>query len=309
MLGNGIVMGQFQGVVYAAVAMTGFTSWFEARDLAQKFGAGSTGWGLVSISSPSENAFVTSLFADDPRFTDCWIGLYQPPGAAEPADFEWESGEAFVYQNWSPAQPDDHLGIEDYVEIGPDGKWNDLPVSYHAAIGAIYELRIDRALTVSGTVGQDVLVGSAFGDRLYGDEGRDSLSGGAGSDTLLGASGEDVLDGGGGRDRLFGGRGSDTFVFASTFDSRIGFHDTVRDFDAGRDFVDLTAVDAIAGTVVDDAFVFIGYTVFSGVAGELRLKNHGGLLFLRGDTDGDGLADLSIQLGGSPAVTAGDILL
>jgi uncharacterized repeat protein (TIGR01451 family) len=64
----------------------------------------------------------------------------------------------------------------------------------------------------------DVLVGSAFGDRLFGRQGRDLLRGREGNDCLWGGEGADVLDGDGGddslwggdgRDRLFGGAGND----------------------------------------------------------------------------------------------------
>ena len=54
--------------------------------------------------------------------------------------------------------------------------------------------------TVTGTAGDDVLVGG---------RGDDVLCGGGGDDVLRGGPGDDVLRGGGGEDRLFGGPGDD----------------------------------------------------------------------------------------------------
>jgi hypothetical protein len=67
----------------------------------------------------------------------------------------------------------------------------------------------------------DVLLGSSFGHRMYGRQGRDLLHGRAGNDCLFGGEGADVLDGDGGddtvsggdgRDRLFGGAGNDRLL-------------------------------------------------------------------------------------------------
>jgi Ca2+-binding RTX toxin-like protein len=53
------------------------------------------------------------------------------------------------------------------------------------------------------------VVGSAYGDFLFGDDGRNVLRGGAGNDRLLGGAGDDLLEGGGGNDVLAGGPGND----------------------------------------------------------------------------------------------------
>jgi Domain of unknown function DUF11/RTX calcium-binding nonapeptide repeat (4 copies) len=77
----------------------------------------------------------------------------------------------------------------------------------------------------------DVLVGSTFGDRLFGRQGRDLLRGGAGNDCLYGGDGNDVLDGDGGddtlsggdgRDRLFGGSGNDRVLGGAKADELHG---------------------------------------------------------------------------------------
>ena len=66
------------------------------------------------------------------------------------------------------------------------------------------------------------------------------------------------------RDRAEGGAGADIFVFTATGDSRRpsrrartarnGPPDLLADFVSGTDRIDLSAIDAIAGTAGDDAF-------------------------------------------------------
>ncbi|HWI81046.1 calcium-binding protein [Ramlibacter sp.] len=70
--------------------------------------------------------------------------------------------------------------------------------------------------SATGGAGSDTLVniegliGSAFGDRLNGDDWDNILRGGAGNDTLNGGAGDDVIAGGSGDDAIQGGIGSDT---------------------------------------------------------------------------------------------------
>ena len=64
----------------------------------------------------------------------------------------------------------------------------------------------------------------------------DRVLGGAGNDTLTGGSGADWLGDGAGVDRLSGNKGADVFVFAQD-----GNTDTITDFEAGTDRIDLQA--------------------------------------------------------------------
>ncbi|WP_437576468.1 calcium-binding protein [Sorangium sp. So ce887] len=65
---------------------------------------------------------------------------------------------------------------------------------------------------LSGLGGDDVLSGDDGKDTLDGGDGDDRLNGGSGDDNLTGQSGNDVLDGGAGDDHFTGGAGNDTFV-------------------------------------------------------------------------------------------------
>ncbi|MDZ8110371.1 MAG: calcium-binding protein [Nostoc sp. DedQUE12a] len=73
--------------------------------------------------------------------------------------------------------------------------------------------------SLTGTSGNDTIVGWALGgnanstsgnDTLNGAAGNDSLAGGTGNDSLIGGDGNDTLDGGTGNDTFKGGQGSDS---------------------------------------------------------------------------------------------------
>ena len=91
---------------------------------------------------------------------------------------------------------------------------------------------------LAGDRRDNVIDGGAGNDTLYGGPGGgdDEMSGGPGNDRLFGGQGNDTLIGGPGDDRLAGGPGNDVFVFGPGDGA-----DTVTDFSAGADKVDLTA--------------------------------------------------------------------
>jgi Ca2+-binding RTX toxin-like protein len=66
----------------------------------------------------------------------------------------------------------------------------------------------------------NVLSGTAFGDRIVGLEGRDLIRAGDGDDCLFGGAGNDVLDGGAGNDQLSGGDGRDR-LFGNAGNDRV----------------------------------------------------------------------------------------
>ncbi|HEX8644718.1 MAG TPA: M10 family metallopeptidase C-terminal domain-containing protein [Allosphingosinicella sp.] len=137
------------------------------------------------------------------------------------------------------------------------------------------------------------------------------LFGGAAGDYLNSGGGNDLISGGGGADRLIGNAGADVFRYQSTADSTAAAKDQILDFQTGADKIDLSRIDAIAGTDADDTFTFIGAAAFT-AAGQLRATNVSANVWqVEGDTNGDGTADLVIQVtveSGQPLV-ASDFLL
>uniref|UniRef100_UPI003CF2E756 putative Ig domain-containing protein n=1 Tax=Pseudomonas sp. DC3000-4b1 TaxID=2804666 RepID=UPI003CF2E756 len=103
--------------------------------------------------------------------------------------------------------------------------------------------------TVGETPPTTTPVGTAGDDTLTGTVGNDLLKGLAGNDTINAGNGNDILDGGAGVDTLTGGAGADTFVIASRLDSYRNYTtaaatkvDTITDFEAGQDRIDLSAL-------------------------------------------------------------------
>lgn len=167
----------------------------------------------------------------------------------------------------------------------------------------------------SGTSYKDTLLGSSGANALWGQSGNDVLKGGGGNDRLYGGNGNDDLYGGSGNDDLYGGRGSDhltgnsgsdLFIFQSIKDSpNTSSRDVIFDFSRSQgDKIDLSDIDAISGGG-DSKFHFIGSDSFSDTAGELRYS--GGIV--RGDVDGDGVADFSIKIDNGASLRASDFIL
>ncbi|MET1110415.1 MAG: M10 family metallopeptidase C-terminal domain-containing protein [Allosphingosinicella sp.] len=122
------------------------------------------------------------------------------------------------------------------------------------------------------------------------------LFGGRANDVLKGGALADLIHGNLGADQLTGNGGADTFRYDGTGDSNSGAMDQILDFAAGTDKIDLSRIDANSAAAGDQAFSWIGSNAFSGSAGQLRAYQDGNSWFVEGDTNGDGAADLVIQL-------------
>ncbi|HEX8582890.1 MAG TPA: hypothetical protein VF680_00585 [Allosphingosinicella sp.] len=143
------------------------------------------------------------------------------------------------------------------------------------------------------------VIGGSAGDSITGGSGKDRLQGRGGADTLNGGIGNDVLVGGAGSDTLNGGAGKDSFRFENVDESNgVDSMDVIGDFALSNsdERIDLQAIDANENQGGNQAFTFVGTTEFSHVAGELRVVRDGDVWFVQGDVDGDGTADLVIQV-------------
>lgn len=221
-----------------------------------------------------------------------------------------QGGSAVTLEGGSRQGQSSTRGDEVYGEDGAD--------EIHGGAGGDYLDGGNHADLIFGDDGDDDLVGGNGKDTLDGGAGRDLLDGGANGDVIFGGDGNDEIYGGAGNDTITGGQGvefifgdigRDTFVYTDASESTATSQDYIHDFIAGTDIIDLSAMDADTTTAGDDAFVFVGYDGFSGVAGELALTPDSGLAILEGDQDGDGVADFGVYLGTLSAWTADDFIL
>ena len=128
----------------------------------------------------------------------------------------------------------------------------------------------------------------------------DELVGNGNNDLLIGLKGNDRMTGKKGADVLIGGSGKNTYIYENVKDSRASKGKTDHILDFGRkDKIDLSAVAK--------ELQFIGDDRFTGTPGDVRFKK--GTLEL--DKNGDGTADLALQLPGTntKSITASNLIL
>jgi serralysin len=179
--------------------------------------------------------------------------------------------------------------------------------AFSATLGAGNFANIEN-LTLTGTANLNA-TGDDGNNILTGNTAANTLDGGTGADTIDAGAGNDVLIGGLGSDTLTGGLGADRFDFNAINESSVGNADTIADFSHVQlDKIDLSTIDAKTGTVVDDAFMFIGNNVaFSNVAGQLMFDSATNSVY--GDINGDSAADFQIILTGVTSLMVSDFVL
>lgn len=171
---------------------------------------------------------------------------------------------------------------------------------------------------IDGGIGNDTIVGLAGTDTINGGEGNDDIDGGADSDVITGGAGNDVLKGdagddtitgGAGADTITGGDGSDVYVYTDIADSGVvaDTFDLITDFDVANDKFDLTAL------LASDEFDFIAANggAFTGGSDnpEVRWTKSGGSTIIEIDIDGNGVADMQINLDDEVDLTAANFNL
>lgn len=167
----------------------------------------------------------------------------------------------------------------------------------------------DYALVKSGLSGRDRFYLSSGNDKAHGYGGADLLKGFGGRDVLYGDRGKDVLIGGAGRDKMFAGNDNnvDRFVFKKIGDSHTGSaRDKIFQFDHGEDLIDLSGIDANIDVNRNQAFVFSGAGAH---ANAVWVEDTGSNLIIKGDVDGDAVADFAIELVNVDFINAGDFIL
>ncbi len=99
--------------------------------------AAAEGGYLVTINDEAEQKWLQAVFGGQPS----WIGLND---IAQEGQWIWDNGEPVTYTNWGLQEPDDtSLGEEDYVILGPSGKWEDFGLG-HGGISLIRTALIEK---------------------------------------------------------------------------------------------------------------------------------------------------------------------
>lgn len=186
-----------------------------------------------------------------------------------------------------------------------------------------------------GRGGNDTIVARGGNDKLFGGSGRDSLTGGDGRDYLSGDAGDDTLIFDTDRDRAAGGGGSDGFLVrqilpttdsgTSSIGGKHAAHVFIEDFQAGRDALNLRAIDGNLAKRGDQPLHFAGYFTFDASDGLSDLEKgfvnetSAGSVTVFLDTDGDTLVivnrdadhgrELEIELAGDVGNVVHDLFL
>jgi Ca2+-binding RTX toxin-like protein len=207
------------------------------------------------------------------------------------------------------------LGLLDGDDLLEGGEGDDMLIggggrdtaSYAGASGSVeVYLQIGESYGAAGNdklYGIEDILGSAYADVLFGDDGANGLSAGAGDDLLRGRGGDDTLSGGSGDDFLSGGLGNDRLDGGAGWD-RAAFNPEAT----GGVQVDLN-LQGVAQNTGQGQDVLTGIEHVSGTAFADTLKGNGDANWLWGQggndvIDGAGGNDL-VQLGKGDAIAAG----
>jgi Ca2+-binding RTX toxin-like protein len=150
-------------------------------------------------------------------------------------------------------------------------------------------------------------------DEIFGRGGNDTLIGGANNDVIKGGLGNDTINGGANKDTMDGNAGVDTFQYNALAESGTvaATRDLIQGFalGAGGDKINVSAIDAQAGTAGNQAFTFIGNAAFS-AEGQIRFDVVAGHTIIEINTTGVSGAEMGIDLAGAfPGLTGASFVL
>jgi Ca2+-binding RTX toxin-like protein len=206
------------------------------------------------------------------------------------ADLDGDGDKDVLYQSGSTLYAVYLNGTSQTGQGYVTGKTPDAVAALSGANEGTDTVQASVSYTLAGGVENLTLTGSANIDG----------TGNAADNTLVGNSGNNVLTGKAGADILTGAGGADTFAFG-TGDSPAasGQRDLIMDFVQGVDRIDISGMGS---------FRFLGTAAFDGQSMALRatFDSSRGVTVLAGDTNGDGSADVAIDIMGNVALSQGD---
>ncbi len=193
---------------------------------------------------------------------------------------------------------------------GTDTVYTDTSFSLLSDVGGTVEnLMLEGREHINGT-------GNGADNTIVGNDAYNTLTGNGGMDTIFGNGGGDRIIGGADRDTLYAGNDkvADTFVYTKTSDSAyslgLTYADRIFDFESGEDKIDLSAIDANAGTKGNDSFDW-GHVVFGSDdhTNAVWTSSTSTATYVYADVDGDAVADLAIVVSGTLSLTEDDFIL
>jgi len=114
------VLNRVNGHFYAAVAVSGGINWSDAKVEAESRTFEGVRGHLVTITSAQEDRFIARNFPEAVTRDDgeglfpYWYGGFQQPlGSPTEENWQWVTGEPFVYTNWGVGEPNDFRGSEE----------------------------------------------------------------------------------------------------------------------------------------------------------------------------------------------------
>ena len=272
----------------------------------------------VTLSSPSAGASITGAVANAVIMNDD-TSLAIAPGNAVQNEGN-SASTAFTFTVTRAGNTAGSTSVN-WAAIGGQTDMNDFAGGITPS-GTVIFGAAETSKTITVNVAGDLLAepDEAFAVVLYGASdgatigamtaqatilGDDAL-GTSASEMLIGTFGNDVFLLNGGNDTVFASAGADQFRFLpAALGSAATSSITLSDFDRSlAEKLDLSAIDAIAGGALNDAFSFIGSNAFTGAAGQLRWTDTGGNRKIEGDVNGDKSADLTIFITAVGPVTS-----